>query len=693
MIQVYLPGNNKYSRNGDITLMPTEAYTECELNGTWTATISHPIDPEGRWKYLEEQAVVKMPSWNGEQLYRITERSKSDTDVYCMMYPIFYDSMGDCFLEDVRPTQRNGQEALNIMLAPNAKYSAESNITKKSTAYYEYVNFMEALNGDADNSFLTRWGGEIEFDNYTVKVKTRLGKDNGLELRYGKNIETINEDVDMTEVITRIYPKAYNGRKKTTGVPYVSSPLIKAYPTVKSATITFDNIKHKQDATDEDYENPDVVICRSQSAINAALITACQAQFDAGIDKPTVNITISGLIELSKTKEYSQFKQSVGLGDTVHLIHPKLDIVTDARIIYLRYDSIREQADEIQIGRMKYDYFKASYASVNKINTVVRDDGTVRANAVAGQIDMKQTNLYAQYDAAARTDVLGILFENNDTTSELYGAMALGTQGFMISDRKGTDGDWIWQTIGTAKGLMADAIIAGVLKSKNGLSYWDLDNDEFVFHDDLFETEIVLKDGRLTFYHNGLKYGSLDRMNVSAGALLALTSSNGVCLRKDDKNQFYITSMGAVLQTDKTAIMSGADEAKLESGDNNKIRVRHADGIWITASDMHMNGYDILDANGRLLAYADSDGNAFGDTYVKCGTTITQLNTNYNTGFYYYANSATGVPSSSGGTLLHIRTSDNYAHQLAFPNSSQGVQKIYTRMLHNGTFTQWTAIL
>lgn len=709
MISVYSEGNNKYTKNGDITLIPYEAYTECELNGTWTATLAHPIDPEGRWKYLTEQAVVKMPSWNGEQLYRISNRTTSDTDVVCTMYPIFYDSMGDCFLEDVRPTNKNGQDALDIMLAANSKYSAESNITKKSTAYYEYVNFMEALNGDAENNFLTRWGGEIEFDNYLVKVKTRLGKDNGLELRYGKNIQEINEDIDMTEVVTRIYPKAFNGRKKTTGTPYVSSPLKDAYPTIKAATITFDNIKLKADASPDDLTNPDIVICRSQSALNDALIVACHEQFDAGLDKPNVNISISGLIELSKLEEYKQFQQDVGLGDTVHLIHPKLDIVTDARIIYMRYDSIREQADEIQIGRFQYDYFKASYAAVNKINTVVRQNGTVKADVISGQIDMKMANLYAQYDSAARSDVLGILFENNDPTSDMYGAMALGTQGFMISDQKGTDGDWIWTTIGTSKGLVANAIIAGILRSKNGLSYWDLDNDEFVFHDESESAEIVLKDGVISFLHNGIRYGLLKRMGVSAGDLLALASQNGVCLRKDATNQFYITSTGAVLQTDEQIVTTakkiiqlssdtvvnvmGANESMLASGENNRVRVRNADGIWVTASDLHFNGYDIQTSDGRLMAYADADGNVFPDTYVKWRQTITQLNADLNTGFYTYAGGATGAPSSAGGSLLNIRYSSTYEYQLAFPNSSQGIIKIYVRMAHGNTFTAWTALI
>lgn len=38
---------------------------------------------------------------------------------------------------DVRPTNKNGQQALDIMTAPNKKYSAKSNIADINTAYYE----------------------------------------------------------------------------------------------------------------------------------------------------------------------------------------------------------------------------------------------------------------------------------------------------------------------------------------------------------------------------------------------------------------------------------------------------------------------------------------------------------------------------------------------------------------------------
>ena len=168
MIQVYKEDNTDYEHNGDCVLMPTECHVYATINEAWSAELVHPIDPEGKWNYLTAQAVVKMPSFNGEQLFRIKSRQKSLTEVACKLEPIFYDAGGDCWLFNVRPTNKTGQEALELMAAANEKYSVSSDITSKATAYYEWVTLLEAISGDEENTFLRRWGGEILYDNFTI---------------------------------------------------------------------------------------------------------------------------------------------------------------------------------------------------------------------------------------------------------------------------------------------------------------------------------------------------------------------------------------------------------------------------------------------------------------------------------------------------------------------------------------------
>lgn len=485
------------SRNGDMTVFPTSASVHAVLNGVWEAALEHPIDPEGRWKYLAEENIVKMPSFNGEQLFRIKNREKSDSGITCEMEPIFYDTMGDCWLTDVRPTKKSGQEALDLMLAPNQKYSARSDITRVSTAYYQYKNFLEALNGDDPNSFVHRWGGEILFDNFEVVVNDRVGGDYGVELRYGKNIprDGLTEEADTRDIVTRIYPKAYNGHTmKDHG--YVDSPLIGNYPTVKTAAITFDDVKMAEDAMEDDADNG-VIVCKNQTELDAALKKRCMEQFEAGLDKPKVTIE-ADMVLLQDTDLYKDYQilETVGFGDTVHCRHSRLGITTDARVIELEYDCLRKKVGSVVLGDFRYDYFDRVSSSVDRIDGAIRPDGSVIAEKIAGFIDGAMASLRAQYNVAEKQDVLAIRFENLDEESPLYGSMALGTQGLMISKQRTEDGrDWDWTTALTANGLVAGIIVAGILSDQTGKSWWDLDKGEIHLEGGYFSGTIYAKDG------------------------------------------------------------------------------------------------------------------------------------------------------------------------------------------------------
>lgn len=490
MIHIYKPDNTDYEHNGDITLLPSAATTHAILNGAWTEELTHPIDSEGRWKYITEEAVVKMPSFNGDQLYRIKEVSKQDSGVTATMEPIFYDAMNDCFLEDVRPTGKNGKDALDIMLAPNSKYSGQSDITRASTAYYQYVNFMEALNGDIDQSFINRWGGEILFDNFTVIVNERVGADNGVELRYGKNIpqDGMSYEVDIRDVVTRIYPKAYNGRTMT-GNGHVDSPLIENYPTVKTVTMTFENVKLAEDLQG-DPEDTDIV-CDTQEELDAALTAQCNAQYEAGIDKPVVTIN-ADMVLLQNTEQYKDVEmlESVSLGDTIHCINTHLDITTDARVIELEYDSIRKKVTAVTIGEFGYQYFDGITSSSQKIDSVIAPNGSLMAEKVQGILNGIYTQLRLQSTAAQKVNGTAFLVEDTDEESDLYGAMVWGTQGLQLATSRTADGkNWDWTTAVTAKGIVASVIVSGILTDKEGKNYWNLDTGEFRLSAEAFKVD------------------------------------------------------------------------------------------------------------------------------------------------------------------------------------------------------------
>lgn len=588
MIQIYGPDNDNFSQNGDMTLFPESATIHAVLNGSWEAELSHPVDAEGRWKHIETGAVVKMPCfYGGDQLFRVKDVQKEDTGITASMEPVFYDSMDDCFLVDVRPTNKNGQQALDIMTAPNRKYSGSSDITTGNTAYYQFKNLMEAINGDDENSFINRWGGEILFDNYKVIINERVGGDYGVELRYGKNVPQngLTEETDIRDVVTRIYPKAYNGYTMT-GNGFVDSPLINNYPTIKIRTITFEDVKMRADAQDEDEENG-VLICDTQEELDAALEQKCQAEFSSGLDKPVVNIS-ADMVLLKDTEQYKDYAvlDDASLGDTIRCVHAVLGIATEARVIELEYDSVRKKVSSVKLGDFEYNYFNNVSSSVNRINQAIRPDGTVIAEQIAGFIDGLKAQLTIQSTVSKKVDGIAFRVEDLDPDSPSYGCMIWGTQGIQVSKKRTADGkDWDWTTAMTASGLMAGIIIAGILADKTGANFWNLDTGE-IHMTGTFRSEntnswgteyIQILDAILSGGLNGVQHGLLD-----------LAAQYG-----DGKRHVALNCPNGTVHIQGDRVSIEADTVEIEGGYTGNLRV--AEGY----------NYDIVIKDGIITGFID----------------------------------------------------------------------------------------
>ena len=521
MIQCYKSDNTNYDSNGDATLFPTFCELQCEINGTWEMTMSHPLDSDGRWKYLSEEAVISAPTFQSDhQLFRVDKCIKTDSSVEVTAYPIFFDSADDCFLMDTRPTNRNGQDALNIMMQ-GSKYSGESDITTGGTAYFVRRNLMDAINGKDSPTFIEMWGGEILYDNFKIIINERIGGDYGVEIRYGKNMDGLSHTVDMSDVVTRIIPVAYNGRMMSGNTPWVDSENIDKYAKKYIREVKFEDVKLAEDASGREEDN--IIICADQTALDAALRQKCEDMYAAGADLPSVTIEVT-MIDLSKTEQYKDFADlvSVGLGDTVHCYNYKLGITTEARVIKLTWDCIRNQAGEMALGDYEYNYFSNLTSSLQAIQQVIGPGNTIIAERVSGVLNAINTQLRYQKNVAQTADVRAILFEDTNPNSPTYGAMCLGTQGFQIADSRTADGrDWDWTTAFTAKGGYADTLIAGLLSDKTGRSYWNLDTGELQLSGDFMQ-------------------------RAENGALSVSISGNQVRLYSWDDDGEYCGSVGSV---------------------------------------------------------------------------------------------------------------------------------------------------
>lgn len=483
MIQIYSPANTNYDVNGDAVLMPTVCEIDTE---TWQLTIEHPRDPEGRWKLIEDGAVLKVPSFlEDDQLFRIFNTDKDESGVSATAQPIFFDSKNECMLLDVRPTDKNGQQALDIM-TQGTKYSGSSDITSLSTAYYVMKNLMEALTSDDENSFINRWGGEVLYNNYEVIINEKIGSDHGVQLLYGKNIPEngMSVEIDSSEVVTRIYPKAYNGRMMSNN-GYVDSDNIDNYPTVKQAVMEFSDVRLAEDVqSSEDTEG--MIICNSQAELDNALQAKCEEQYEAGIDTPNVTIKCD-MVLLANTINYADIKEleTVSLGDKIYCKNQILGVTTTSRVQSLVYDCIMDCVKSVVIGSKPYNYIDNTSSTISAADKVIdKGTGTVMGQYIQGIIDGTKASLQIQRQIAQLLDVRAIKMEDLDPDSPNFGATAYGTAGLEFSNKRNPENtDWIWENAFGPNGLIANAIITGILSDRLGKNSWNLDTGVLTTND------------------------------------------------------------------------------------------------------------------------------------------------------------------------------------------------------------------
>ena len=459
-IEIYLKTNTNYEMNGDITLAPISCtYKASE----YLVTLDHPIDDIGRWKYIDYENVIAAEEDGKKKLYRIFNVVKSLYSITAYARPLFFDLIDNVLL-DVRPTLKNGEEALNIILEGTG-FTGHSNISTANTSYYVRKNIVEAILGNDENSFLNRWGGEVLLDNFDIYINDKIGSDNGVRVELGYNLNEIEEDINIEEVATRIIPTGYNGIMLDGSTPWVDSPLINKYTKPKMRVINFDDVKVKESEADEEGFN-------TIEEARQELIKRCNKLYEEGIDKPSVNYKID-MINLANTTAYKDYIKlvTVNEGDTVTCYIPGLDIDVKARVIDYEKDLMTGEYISLELGNAISNFFKEQADVQSKINNILNSNGTVKGNEIQGFLDATKAKLVAQKEIGQLQDVRAFIWQDLDPNSPSYGCMIGGSAGIQISQQRTPDGkDWDFTTAITAEGIISDKIVGRLFSSKNGMT-------------------------------------------------------------------------------------------------------------------------------------------------------------------------------------------------------------------------------
>ena len=462
-IEFYNPDNNNFESDGNVTLRPNKALFKIRLNGICEIELSHPCDKEGRWKFIKNDGIIKAPTpYSTGQLFHVYSIKKNMVGgLNIKARHIFFD-LNKSIILDNRAENKTCQEALDIILN-ETKFSGKSNIKKLATAYFVKMNRVAAINGNTDNTLISRWGGEIFLDNYNVTVNDHIGGDYGAYINYGNNMLELGLEDNEDNVITRGYPVAFNGRMLPE--KYIDSPLINKYREIKEDFVEMCDLKLKEDSSDG--EGFDTV-----EELYKSMRIRMKELYDGGLDKPTVTGTTK-VAPLENTTKYKYVKGlvNIGLGDTITIYHEKLDIDFASRCIGYTWNILTRKYETVDVGEFKESFFSKQTDVRNKVESILNGDGSVKANEIQGFLDATRTKLIAQKEIGQLQDVRAFIWEDLDPNSPTYGCMIGGSAGIQISQQRTPDGkDWHFTTAITAEGLIADKIVGRLFSSKNGMT-------------------------------------------------------------------------------------------------------------------------------------------------------------------------------------------------------------------------------
>lgn len=286
---------------------------------------------------------------------------------------------------------------LNGIIDSN-RIHVDSDITTENTTSWTIDKVQSARQalGGVQGSILDVWGGEYRFDNLNISLLKHRGTVSNTLLSYGRNIIDFDQEENITNTYTSIYPFAsysvQNGdtsEQKILTIPdlVVDSEYVKNFPNRKIQVVDFSD----KFSTDE---APTVERL-------AELAKSYIKNNNVGV--PTVSTKIS-FVDLSKTENYKEFSplEELDLCDEVPFVFDKFGIKTTAKVSRIIWNVLLDSYDSLELGELKTNLSDV----INNTNNAALDakdaanDAKNSADNAALSANGKNRNWYGTDDPA-----------------------------------------------------------------------------------------------------------------------------------------------------------------------------------------------------------------------------------------------------------------------------------------------------
>lgn len=494
---------------------------------------------------------------------------------------------------------------------------ATTDITLSSSINLSNVSARAALGG-VEGSVLYTYGGEYEFDNYTIKLHKSRGKDNGVRIAYGKNMTELKCDVDMSASYTGIF-----GYVKTDDISLTSSYNVTNTSGISTRILV------------RDFSSVFGSNTPTQSSLDAAVQKYAE---DNDINSIKASVTVS-FVNLAQSPEYANIAplEAVNLCDTVTIYHKELGVNIKAKVIKTVYDTIAEKYTKIELGSARTnmssiisqtvkeatDAKNIAISSKSEITEAYQEAIANATNAITGN-----SGGYIKLNPSENPQELLIMNTPSAETATKIWRWNLSGLGYSSTGYNGTyttaitqDGHIVADFIDTGT-LTANIIKAGIMQSANG---------EFSFN--LESGHIYASDADLTgvFCVNGSKYDLKiinTRRRVTAGTItqpvLGLEREIGETksgfIGFVDSQTFPFSNLTYDVCIDSTKgvrIDSGDAYTDVVCQEDKGFRVRSAENDFGTSKRYLVVTKDEMSASGTLVSNHEKANTFAGLTHYR----------------------------------------------------------------------------
>ena len=377
-----------FSTNGIGLLTDAEScmVTE-ERNGVYELVLTYPA--KGHLAdHITEDMIIKAKANDEDepQLFRIYKSGKAiGNNVTWYAEHVRYELNGNP-VENFKISGANADLALRRLLGmailPH-DFNGESDIqTANSTEIEGVVSVGNALGGTT-GSILDVWGGEYHFDNYNIQLKKERGKDNGVTIEYGKNLIDAKQEKNIADIATVIFPYAKYQPEGEDQEKYISlTEKILIHKDVKNfATMRCTNVDFSQEWESGTIVTEDMLRTKATEYLNKIST------------EPKISITLS-FAALKKTKDYKNLQafENVKLCDTVTVKILPLGISAKAKITKVKYDSIKERYESLEIGETRTNLTKSITAAEKEAKELIIRSQT-RTEKIKAEIEKTIKNV------------------------------------------------------------------------------------------------------------------------------------------------------------------------------------------------------------------------------------------------------------------------------------------------------------